>query len=380
MNRLWTKSFIGMTLTLFFLFFGFYLLMPTLPLYIKQLGISESQVGLIVGVFTLAAVIARPIVGGLLDKFGRRVFIIVGLIVFGVSIYFYNWTAGIGMLILLRIIHGFGWALSSTAIGTSITDVIPADRRGEGMGWYGMATSISMALGPIIGLWIIQRSSFSNLFIFILGLTLVSFLIAMITKIPFAKSEHSRRIEFFDKSVLPASLAIFFLSFTYGGITTFMPLFAESIHVSSSTFFLVYAITLTASRPIAGKLADRYSERTIIFPSLIIAAIALLVLSFSDGLSGIIWAAILYGIGFGAAQPTLQAVILRLVPSHKKGVANASYLTALDLGIGVGAILLGVVSQYMGYKMLFTVCVISALISLLIFVKFVKQNVTSSQK
>src|SRR5690625_5130912 len=94
MDLLWTNSFIVMTLTLFFLFFGFYLLLPTLPLYIKQLGVSESQVGLIIGVFTLSAVVARPIIGGLLDQYGRRIFIILGLIAFALSMYLYSWEIG----------------------------------------------------------------------------------------------------------------------------------------------------------------------------------------------------------------------------------------------------------------------------------------------
>src|SRR5690625_2596780 len=107
MERLWTRSFIGTTLTFFFLCFGFYLLLPTLPLYIKQLGVSESQVGLIIGIFTLSAVVARPIIGGLLDLYGRRIFIIWGLVVFALFMYLYSWVSGIILLLLLRIFHGF---------------------------------------------------------------------------------------------------------------------------------------------------------------------------------------------------------------------------------------------------------------------------------
>lgn len=109
MERLWTKSFIGLILTLFFLCFGFYLLLPTLPIYIKELGIGESQLGLIIGSFTLSAVVARPIIGGLLDRFGRRFFIIAGLIIFAIAMFLYNWASGILLLFLLRILHGVGW-------------------------------------------------------------------------------------------------------------------------------------------------------------------------------------------------------------------------------------------------------------------------------
>ncbi len=153
-----------------------------------------------------------------------------------------------------------------------------------------------------------------------------------------------------------------------------MPLFAESIHVNAGTFFLIYAIALTITRPFAGKLADRYNEGSIIIPSLLITIIALLILSLSNELLGVIVSAILYGIGFGSAQPTLQAAILNLVSPTKKGVANASFFTAMDLGIGFGSIILGLVSQYLGYPFLFTVCAVSVFISLLIFIVFVRRT------
>ncbi|MFM1655203.1 MFS transporter [Brevibacillus sp. B_LB10_24] len=374
MTRLWTKSFLGLTFTLFFLCLGFYILLPTLPLYIKQLGVSESQLGFIIGAFTLSAVVARPITGGLLDRYGRRFFIITGLILFAITMFLYNWAGGILWLFLLRILHGVGWAISTTSIGTSITDVIPAHRRGEGMGWYGISITVSMAIGPIIGVWIVQSGSFQSLIVLAACLSVAAILIALATKVPVIRSDNRRKMEFFDKSVLPISAAIFFLAFTYGGITTFLPLFAESIQVNAGTFFLVYAIALTLTRPVAGKLADRYSEGSIIIPSIIITIIALFILSISNGLTGIIASAILYGIGFGSAQPTLQAATLNLVSPAKKGVAIASFFTAIDLGIGLGSIILGLVSQYLGYSFLFTVCAVSGFISLLIFAVFVRRR------
>lgn len=138
MERLWTKSFIQMTIAMLFLFTGFYLLVPTLPLFIKEIGGNESQVGLMMGMFTIAAVVIRPIIGGMLDQYGRRSFIIFGLIFFGITMYSYNLASTIVFLAVLRVIHGVTWAVSTTAVGTAITDIIPDSRRGEGMVvWHG---------------------------------------------------------------------------------------------------------------------------------------------------------------------------------------------------------------------------------------------------
>ncbi|MCB2312114.1 MFS transporter [Clostridium tagluense] len=374
MERLWTKNYIMLTITALLLFSGFYLLMPTLPIFIKQLGGSESQVGFIIGVFTISSVIVRPIVGGLMDKYGRRVFIISGLIFFAITMYFYDLVTVIIFLVMLRILHGISWAIATTSIGTAVTDVIPKSRRGEGMGWYGLSMTLGMALGPILGLWIAKSFSFHYLFLLCTALALIAFILAFCTKIPAVQHTHENTISFFEKDLLPIAIVTFFLSITFGGITTFLPLFAAKIQVNVGTFFLVYAFILAVIRPITGKISDKYGEDVIIIPALFILIVALLVLAFTKGIVGLVITAILYGIGFGSAQPALQLAIIRLAKPEKIGVANATFFTAFDLGIGLGAIILGFVSQLVGYQTLFIVCAVSAFISLLFFTFFVKKT------
>ncbi|MGH1287124.1 MFS transporter [Bacillus toyonensis] len=379
MERLWTNSFIQMSFAMLFLFTGFYLLVPTLPLFIKEIGGNESQVGLMMGMFTIAAVVIRPIIGGMLDQYGRRSFIIFGLILFGLTMYSYNLASTIVLLAVLRVIHGVTWAVSTTAVGTAITDIIPDSRRGEGMGWYGMAMTIAMAIGPMIGLWVVQYYSFHGLFLLATLLSFMAVILSLITKMPFTPQKEKGKIQLFEKSVLSITVVVFFLSFAYGGITTFLPLFASSINVNPGTFFLVYAIALTIVRPISGKLLDKYGEVFIILPALCITILAIVVLTIANGLTGIIIAATLYGVGFGSAQPALQAAMLTIVDPSKRGVANASFFTAFDLGIGLGAILLGFVSQMFGYRILFTASSVSAVLALLVFGMFVRRKLSKKE-
>lgn len=372
-ERLWTKSFIFVTVGTLFLFAGFYLLLPTLPLFIKELGGNEAQIGLIAGAFMLSAVVCRPVVGVLLDRFGRRPFIVWGLIFFALAMYMYDWIGGIAVLLWIRIVHGVSWAVSTTALFTAATDMIPSTRRGEGMGWFSTAMTLAMAVGPIIGIWLTQNMSYTILFLSAAGLSVAALLLALGAKIPFRPQKKTTRIVLFENSVLPVTASVFFLTIAYGGITTFVPMLASSIQVNSGTFFLVYAITLFLIRPIAGKLSDRHGESFVIIPSLAVTIVALIVLSLSTGLFGMLASAVLYGIGFGSAQPMLQAAAINLARPDRKGVANASFLTAADLGIGLGAIVLGWVSQHTSYQILFTVSAISVGLSLLLFIFFVKR-------
>lgn len=326
------------------------------------------------GAFMLSAVILRPLVGGLLDRFGRRPFIIWGLILFILAMYLYNWVGGIAVLLGLRILHGMSWALSTTATMTAITDMIPSTRRGEGMGWFSTSMTLAMAIGPMFGIWVAQNRSYSDLFLIAVLLSAGALLLMLGAKMPFQPKAGTRKIELFENSVLPVAASVFFLFIAYGGITTFVPLFAESIQVNSGSFFLAFAATLALSRPISGKLSDRYGEIFVIVPALVITFGALIVLSLSSGLMGVLLSAILYGIGFGSAQPALQAATIRLAHPNRIGVANASISTANDLGIGLGAIILGSVSQYASYKVLFIVSALSVAISLILFTLFAKRS------
>ncbi|MGG4491198.1 MFS transporter [Metabacillus idriensis] len=379
MERLWTKSFILMVIGMFFLFTAFYMLYPTLPLFIKERGGSESQIGLAMGAFMLSSVIFRPFVGGLLDRFGRRPFIIWGLLFFAVAMYMYNWIGGIVVLMALRILHGMTWAVSTTAIITAVTDLIPSTRRGEGMGWSGMAMTLAMAIGPMFGLWVTQNLSYHSLFLIAVILTALALVLTFGSKTTFTPQTDKRKIELFEKAVFPVTVSVFLLFIAYGGITSFIPLFADSIKVNSGTFFLVYAATLVLIRPLAGKLSDRYGEAFVIIPAMVITISSLIVLSLSTNLFGVIISAVMYGIGFGSAQPALQAATIRLVSLERTGVANASFSTGADLGIGLGAIMLGWISQYSSYQVLFTASAVSVLFSLLMFTFFVKRTLKTNE-
>ena len=355
MERLWTKPFLLLTMGNLVLFIAFYMLYPTLPLYIQAMGGNESQVGLAMGVFALSAVVFRPLVGGLLDRFGRRIFMLTGLVLFTFAMLMYNWVWGIAVLVALRILHGLSWALSSTAMITSVTDLVPDARRGEGMGWFTTSMTLAMALGPMIGLWLTEQYSFQSLFLVGVIFSAGALFLTLLARLPEHRSAGTGKIELVERSVLPLAVTVFLLFIGYGGITAFVPLFAGSIQVHSGLFFLTFAASLGLSRPVSGKLSDRYGEKRVILPALLITTLSLIVLSLSTGPVGIIIAAILYGIGFGSAQPAFISAALLAAPPERRGVANATMTTANDLGIGLGSIMLGWVSQYTSYPIVFAI-------------------------
>ena len=145
----------------------------------------------------------------MLDQYGRRCFYYFRTHLFGLTMYSYNIASTIVLLAVLRVIHGVTWAVSTTAVGTAITDIIPDSRRGEGMGWYGMAMTITMAIGYMIGLWVVQNYSFDGLFLLATLLSFMAVVLSLITKIIYA-TKRKRKIQLFEKSVLTITIVVFF--------------------------------------------------------------------------------------------------------------------------------------------------------------------------
>ena len=147
-DKIFTRDFVLIWIANFFIFLGFQMTLPTIPIFIDTLGGSEQMIGLIVGVFTFSALLFRPYAGHALESKGRGVVYLFGLSLFVLSVGSFGFLTSIAMLIVMRIIQGVGWGFSTTASGTIATDLIPPKRRGEGMGYYGLSGNLALAIGP----------------------------------------------------------------------------------------------------------------------------------------------------------------------------------------------------------------------------------------
>lgn len=382
-ERIWNKTFFLILVVSFLMFLSMYMLLPTLPLYAQTIGGNETVAGTIVGVFTFSAVLVRPWFGNLLDRRGRKLILMIGAGIFLVSALAYNLTFSILTLLALRVVHGIGWGASTTATATMASDVIPAVRRAEGMGYYGIAATLAMSLGPALGLYLVKYSSYSVLFtgaaiLAALGLA-GSFLINYET--PLKNREEAKILPVkgvvLEKTALPPALVLFFITLTYGGIVTFLPTYADYRGVENiGLFFTVYALVLLLSRPITGKLADRYGVRKFLVPGILLIALALALLVKASSLPIFLLVAVIYGLGFGTVQPILNALVISLSPPERRGAANATFAVAMDLGIGVGAVALGYLTQKMGFEFMYGCSAGFALVALVVYYALLRKKLT----
>ena len=370
---LWTKNFILICLANLLIFTSFYFLLPTLPVFVtSELQGDESNVGYVVGVLSLTAVLVRPLSGYLLDVSGRKKILILALVAFSLAMGAYYFVTSLTLLFLLRFVHGLAWGFTTTGAGTIASDIVPPARRGEGMGYYGLSNTLAMAAGPSLGLFILSKTNFSTLFT-------VSFVIAVaalltILVIPYRQEPLGKPLgklsftSFFEPRVFSLSLVMFFTALVYGGIISFIVLYGQNIGVTNpGVYFLIYALTLLLVRPVAGKSFDQNGPGKLMAVGFLAISLAFVLLFMARGDLLFGASAVAMGIGFGIVHPTAMAMAINRVEPFRRGAANGTIFSAFDLGIGIGSIALGIISKWIGLSYMYLVCAAIILVPLVIF-------------
>lgn len=372
-EKIFSKDFIMIWFANFFIFLGFQMTLPTIPLFVHELGGSDQLIGIIVGIFTFSALLLRPYAGHSLESKGRGPVYIVGLALFVLSVGSFGFITSMGMLIMMRIIQGVGWGFSTTASGTIATDLIPPKRRGEGMGYFGLSGNLALAFGPALGLTLAGYISFTLLFIIcaLLGLTALILALNIEYKKVDESSDKTKPAQFdvLEKSAINPSILLFFITVTFGGITSFLPLYAAEKDITGiQLYFISFALFLMVSRVFAGKLYDKKGDIYVIPPGVILVFVAMLLLSWLPNTTTMIIAGALYGLGFGSVQPALQAWAVNNAAKNRKGMANATFYSFFDLGVGVGAMLFGQLAFLFNYGLIYIVSACSVFLALLYYI------------
>src|SRR5690606_8202262 len=235
----------------FIIFIGFYTLLTTLPIYVlKELGGTEAEGGLVVTVMLIAAIIMRPISGGLIEKVGKKRTLMWSTGLFTGTMFFYFMVDSFMGLMILRFLHGLSFGVLTTVVSAIAADVVPNERKGAGLGYFAMATNIAMVVGPFLGLTLIQFISFKSLFILISFIILISVVCAIQVKVPKvvfpAPKETKKKFtinNLIEVKALPIAFISLFVGISYSSILSYVSVFAEANNLASvaSYFFVVFA-------------------------------------------------------------------------------------------------------------------------------------------
>ncbi|PLS17045.1 MFS transporter [Bacillus sp. M6-12] len=370
-NPLWTKDFVFTTLANFFLFFGFHMLTPTLPVYVIEMNGTKLEAGLVVGIFTLSALITRPFAGRALDVLDKKHVLLFGLLVFTITVFSCGLAFSIALVLLLRILQGVGWGVATTAYATIVSDYITAERRAEGMGYFGLSINMGMALAPLMGIWVMTHWGFTSVFFIATASVVLSFFFSRYISLLEQPSKRVRVKEasIFEKSSLLPAFLIMLITFAHGGILSSLPLFGLEAGIRNvGWFFLAAAIFMMITRSIVGRITDRRGREFVLLPGVAALVLGLLMLSISRNTPLLMTAALFYGSGFGSIQPTLQAWTITRAKPERRGIATATYFSAFDLGVGIGALFVGLLTKWLDYSATYRISIILMIVFAAVYI------------
>jgi MFS family permease len=370
-ERVFSRDFAFATTANLFTALGQQMLLATLPVYVIQMGGTNAQAGLITATAAITALIVRPFAGWLSDAWGRRPVVLLGCASYIAASAMYLLATTVAMLGLGRVAHGFALSNYTTGANTYIADLAPPRRRAEAIGLFAATADLGMITGPAVGFFIAGLLGFHQLFYFsgfMAVLCLVCSLFARERRIrPAARrTKWSFRTGLIAIDALPLAWMAFCLGLGMGPVNTFLSIFATARGLTNpGLFFSTQAVALLVTRTFAGRVADRYGRNVVIVPGLIAGALGILLLPFATTLPAFLVSAVLWGMGFGCAQPASMALLVDNVPGEERGLALSTYFMGFDVGIGLGAVALGVVSQTLGWEVMWPISAVCVLLGLL---------------
>ncbi len=365
---------------------AFYFMITALPVYLTtDLHFGKDQAGIIIAAYIFTAVLIRPFVGAFIDNYGRRTTYLISLFLFSLLFVLYGLVEQEYLFILLRIFHGILWGILTTAGNTLVMDVLPFKKKGEGLGYYGLAFTISMAVGPLLSSIIVRESNYQILFVFATMVSFIGSSILLGLRFPSHLTTKTTVMDglrgFLSPIALPIALLTVFVMMPYGAILNFIAIYCKQIGAGSSVlFFFSLAVGLTFSRIFAGKEFDKNGPHRLIFTAFAFIFSSFPILILYDSPFTLVLCALFIGVGFGISFPVFQLMLNNVMPLSMRSTANSLFLTSIDIGIGTGVVIMGFLIQNVDIKIAFGVWSLMALIATIFYHYWIENHYLSSIK
>lgn len=346
----------------FLLFFSFYLLTPLLPIYLDaQFGADKDMIGLVLSGYVIAALIVRPFSGFIVDSFNRKKVLVTCFFFFFICFTGYVGAGTLLMFAIVRTIHGLPFGATTVANSTVAVDVLPSSRRNEGIGFYGLSNNLAMAVAPSAGIWIYGATgNFTLLFWISLGVALLGFWCSTAIHVPYRKpvegKPHLSMDHFFLTRAWMMAVNILLFGLCWGVMSNYVALYGKQqlgIVDGTGIFFALLSAGLFVSRlyGVKGLRAGKLTENAL--EGAIISTVGYTLFALAPGIWAFYLSALLIGLGNGRMYPAFLNMFISVARHDQRGTANSSILTSWDVGMGLGILLGGVLSQYFGYSTAF---------------------------
>jgi MFS family permease len=377
-DRLFTPRFFVMCAFSFTVFVSLFQLLPTAPYHVIDLGGSTAVAGLFLGLLTYSSALTAPFTGNIGDRLGQRRVLIVVSLVLAAFTAAYSMIGSYRLLLALVVVHGGVWSALLTSSGAYMTMGIPAARRAEGLGYWGLASVLAIAVAPPLGFWVYQFG-WRTLCLETMSLDLLMAFIAWRlpddrAQVASMRAAHaagppSPPHRLVETRALLLSVTLGLASFSYGALTSFSAMYADSMNIAPRSLFLsTMAVAIVAMRLLVGRRIDIIGHRNALLPSLAVSALGLLLLAASRNVWGFALAALVFGSGFGLMFPAFAAYLMTHVSALRRGAAYGAMIAAFDTGIGTGSSTMGWLIHRLGFRTAFVLAAVLVAVAVPYFV------------
>ncbi|MCO5260560.1 MAG: MFS transporter [Crocinitomicaceae bacterium] len=372
-EKLWSRDFIIACLANFFIASSFYLLMPTIPIYLsEQLNVPHSQIGIVLSSYVIALLLIRPFSGYIVDVYPRKLLYLFGAGMFVLIYIGYYFAATIIFFFILRFIHGLFWGLTAVSANTVAIDIIPSSRRAEGIGFFGVTLNLAMAIAPFIAVKIYDNYSFNALISFALIMGTIAIISISLIHVPKRECVGKKPPISLDRFILVKGIPIFFnqlfLAFGYGTLVAYAVLYGKHIGIDNpGIFFLFIALGTILTRIFSGRLVDKGHLHKVMLFAIVAIGIGFYSFATFQEIYSFCISAFILGVGYGTLFPALQMMYVNMAPASQRGTANSTYLTGFDLGIGAGMLIGAYLEDHYGFEKMYLITAALCFIALLIY-------------
>ena len=406
-DRLWTRDFILLMVIAALASTAITTQMGTLPLYVASLGGSTTASGAIVGILGISALIFRFPTGVMIDRYGRRIMLIIGLAILVVDFTLLNVFRTLLILFCLRFLQGIGNGMQTTATSTVAADLIPPRRLQVGLGYFSLAQVVPSAIGPMIGLAVVERFGYDALFMVGMVLTAISLMLSLLLKVnpvtavqrqddgnraarqgqaaggkangkAHGKANGGSLALLLRASVVVPSAIMFVVFCAAAGVTAFIAQYAVELHIANvGTYFVVASLSTVVVRLVISPQLIRFPQQAVAAASLVMVVIPFFLIARAGNLAVLLVAAFLYGAGQANLQPMMNALVLQGIEPGQRGRVTAFFSASGDVAYGGGAMLWGYVASLCGFRMMFVMCGVCAACGIVLYAWFARRRARS---
>lgn len=382
--KLWNANYLKVWSINFMIHFAFTLIVPLLPLYLSETYEADKHtIGLCLAGYNIMAILIRPFSGYLVDNFPRKTILMTFSLIFALLFGGYVIAGSLLVFTIFRTLHGLPFGALTVSASTVAIDVLPSERRGEGIGYYGLSNNIATAIGPAFAIFILQAfgGNFDVLFWLSIVTSVIGLVLASSVKLEKKETPKRRRVISLDRFFLikgwREAVAILFIAFAHGILHTYVAIYGKEelgIMTGTGLFFSLFAVGLIVSRLTgAHALRDNKVSRNATM-GLLVSLCGYLIFASVHNPVGYYSCAFIVGLGNGHMYPAFQTMFINLAEHNQRGTANSSILTSWDTGVGLGILFGGIVAQFFGYHSAFWMAFLLDLVGVVCYFSFVRSH------